>query len=87
MSAVGNLDKLFPLALQREERPDKKGATTLKAIHHFDVPMPFEGDVLRVKIMAKEFAMPEEGTRLYLVQAIEINEAAPVNRGMRPRLS
>ena len=37
--------------------------------------MPFDDEVLRVKIMAKEYTEAVQGTRLYLVQAIEIGEA------------
>lgn len=80
MRAVANLDHLFALALRRLSRPGKKAADgeNVKAIHHFDAPLPFDGRVLRVKIMAKEFAAVEQGARLYLVQAVEVVDAGVV---------
>ncbi|MEW5709852.1 MAG: DEAD/DEAH box helicase family protein [Pseudomonadota bacterium] len=80
--ALGNLDTLFRLATKRLTRPGKQAADarSVGAIHHFDVPMPFDGEVLRVKIMAKEFAAPAQGTRLYLVQAVEIENAGVVGQ-------
>jgi hypothetical protein len=47
MRAVGNLDTLFTLALLRQSRPDRGGDPNIRAMHHFDVPMPFQGQVLR----------------------------------------
>ncbi len=80
--ALGNLDMLFRLATERLSRPGKQAvdARSIRAIHHFDVPMPFNGEVMRVKIMAKEFAAPEQGTRIYLVQAVEIENVGVVGR-------
>ena len=40
--------------------------------------MPFDGDVLLVKIMAKEFRQERLWTRLYLVQAVEIEKPASI---------
>lgn len=76
--ALGNLDKLFPLAARMASR-DGKGATDagrLKKIHHFHVPMPFDGDVLRVKMLVKAFTDPAQGNRIYLVEAVEIETPA-----------
>lgn len=80
MMAVGNLDTLFRLAAARETRSPKKDVDNVALIHHFEVPMPFDADVLRVKIMAKEFAEKGRGTRLYLVQAVEIENAGVVGK-------
>lgn len=74
--AVANLDKLFPIALHRESRPDRDENPDISAMHHFDVPMPFEDDIWRVKILAKEFSGKERGTRLYHVAAIQIEKPA-----------
>ncbi|MGH8432124.1 MAG: hypothetical protein ACREUF_17150, partial [Solimonas sp.] len=75
MTAVANLDHLFQLAVKRLSRPGKResDSESVTAIHHFDAPMPFGGEVLRVKIMAKEYSGAGQGTRLYLVQAVEID--------------
>jgi len=76
MQAVANLDRLFPVAIPRLTRSDRNNDPTVKALHHFSVPMPFDSDVLHVKIMAKEFRQSGQGTRLYLVQAVEIVKPA-----------
>jgi hypothetical protein len=54
--AVANLDTLFRLAVETRVRESVKDPTHVAAMHHFDVPMPFEGDVPRVKILVKEFS-------------------------------
>lgn len=76
MRAVGNLDTLFPLAVLRQSRSDRNRNADVAAMHHFEVPMPFEGQVLRVKILAKQLAAKEQGTRLYSVEAVEIRKPA-----------
>ncbi len=79
--AVGNLDTLFRLSTLRESRPSKKDPTNIDAIHHFDVPMPFDGRVLRVKLLAKAFRREVSGTRLYLVEAVEVEAPGLVEEG------
>ncbi|PAT31890.1 hypothetical protein CLI92_09010 [Vandammella animalimorsus] len=87
MQALGNIDKLFALARVREVRAPKKvhDAGDMAAVHHFEVPMPFDGQVLRVKIMGKEFVSPDKGNRLYLIEAVEIENAGV--EGEDPRVS
>lgn len=75
-TAVANLDKLFPLAIRRLTRADNEGDINVGAIHHFDAPMPFGGDVLRVKMLVKELTSREQGARLYTVSAVEIEKPA-----------
>ena len=43
----------------------------LKYVHN-----AFDGDVLKVKILVKEFKTEEPGNRIYLVQAVEIEAPA-----------
>jgi hypothetical protein len=74
--AVANLDKLFPMAIKSQQREDRESDPTIRAIHHFECPMPFDGEALMVKIMAKEYTYAKDGTRLYLVQAVEIEKPA-----------
>ncbi len=76
LNAVANLDVLFPRAIHRTSRPDERHPESIKEIHHFDVPMPHEGDVLRVKMMAKEYARTQQGTRLYTLSVVEIETPA-----------
>jgi hypothetical protein len=72
MLAVANLDTLFELATLRLQRPSRVPGDDIARLVHFDVPMPFDTDVVRVKMLAKEFTDEARGTRLYLVQAVEI---------------
>ncbi|MDR3418508.1 MAG: hypothetical protein P4L83_20250 [Nevskia sp.] len=76
MMAVANLDRLFPIALRKLTREDRGGNTNIGAIHHFEVPMPFGQDILRVKILAKEMRIRSQGARLYTVSAVEIGKPA-----------
>jgi hypothetical protein len=78
MQAVGNVDTLFRLATLELERSGKKetDADLISNIRHFIVPMPFDGNVLEVRILAKEFTKKEYGNRLYLVEAVEISGKA-----------
>ena len=76
MQAVANLDHLFEIALEHTVRDDRKGGEKIKAMRHFDAAMPFNGEVLRVKIMAKEFTQTDQGTRLYTVRALKIEKPA-----------
>jgi len=82
MQAIANLDRLFQASAFRMSRDDRKGNENIKEIHHFDVPMKFDGEVLCVKIMAKEYTRKERGTRLYLVQAVEIGKPASCGEGL-----
>lgn len=75
-AAVANIDKLFAAAIPRESRPDRDGSTDIAQIHHFEVPMPFDGQMLRAKIMVKEMAQRDQGRRVYLVNAVEIKKPA-----------
>jgi hypothetical protein len=52
MMAIGNPDELFLLRILRETRADRDADPKLSELHHFEAPMPFAGDVLRVKIPA-----------------------------------
>jgi hypothetical protein len=74
--ALGNIDTLFRLATLEQTREGKKpnDAQSIDAIRHFVVPMPFAGGILQVRILAKEFRQSEQGNRLYLVEAVEIED-------------
>lgn len=74
MFALGNIDKLFEMAqLEMSRAPrNPEDADRVKEIHHFVAPLPFDGREMQARIMAKEFTSEDQGTRLYLVQAVEI---------------
>jgi hypothetical protein len=80
MQALGNIDKLFELAVIDHERGPKKQGDEgdIGNVQHYKVPMPFDGDVLMVKMLVKQFIDQEKGNRLYLVQAVEIENAGIV---------
>jgi len=74
--AVGNIDTLFALAtLGLSRAPHRQGDIgKITKLHHFDVPMPFEGKVLWVKILVKEMTDKNLPNPLYNVSAIEVKE-------------
>jgi len=78
MQALGNLDHLFRLSTLEQTRPGKKAgdAGRVSEVQHFVVPMPFDGDVLQVRILAKRYVDQQQGNRLYLVEAVEIGTPA-----------
>jgi len=72
--AAANADVLFEIAIHRLSRPDRKGDINIKAVHHFDTLMPFDEQVLRVKLFVKEFTTPTHGNILYPLSAVEIEK-------------
>ena len=51
----------------------------------FDVPMPFNGEILHVEMLVKEFRNPDAtGHRIYTLQAVEI--ATPASKRSPVRL-
>jgi len=72
--AAANLDILFELATCRLTRRDRKNTPDIKALHHFDAPMPFDGRVLRVGMLVKELTNPNQQTTLYTLYAVEIRK-------------
>lgn len=74
-AVVGNIDKLFRLATVGPRRPGTKakGVPDIAATHHFDVPMPFKGEVLHVKLLIKESKPPEfDLYHVYTFQSVEV---------------
>jgi len=73
--AIANVDTLFALATRRLSRADRKGAISIKAVHHFDAPMPFDGQVLQVKMLVKELADKNAPHHpLYTLSTVEIQQ-------------
>jgi hypothetical protein len=77
---LGNIDKLFRLANRDERREEKKSSEeqNISAIHHFIVLMPFDEDVLKVTMLAKEFIDLNKGTSLYFLHALKRDNAGVV---------
>ena len=74
--AVANLDRLFGNALLSEIAPDRANDENIKAIHRFAAPMFLGDELLRVNLLVKELARPDQGNRLYTVEAVEIAKPA-----------
>ncbi|MDR0249980.1 MAG: hypothetical protein LBI35_01500 [Burkholderiales bacterium] len=73
--AVANADKLFQNALLDRSHPDVKGEHTIKAIHRFVAPMITpSGDVLAVKITAKETTGRNEPNPIYTIETIDVKK-------------
>lgn len=78
-AAVANVDKLFKVAIRRSRRPGNReeDAANIKAVRKFDAPMPFTGEVWRVRMTVKEFVRPDpNGDRIYTLEIDDIR--APV---------
>jgi len=78
--AIANADTLFAFAIHRLSRPDRKGSLSIKTIHHFDAPMPFEGRVLMVKLLVKEMADKVLNNPLYTLAAVEIQQPSRLEK-------
>jgi|GEM_PF-2950259 len=78
--AAGNVDILFALAAHRRTKPDRNNNPDIKAIHHFNAPMPFDGQILEVSMMVKEYTRPQHGNALYTLSALEIGKAAEAGK-------
>gem|GEM_PF-955573 len=78
--AVGNADKLFEVATLGLSRPPHKEGDKgiVSQIHHFDAPMPFEGEVLWVKLLVKEMENKTFANPLYTVAAVEIEKPSAI---------
>jgi len=61
------------LGLTREPE-HKEDIGKIHQLHHFDVPMPFDGRVLWVKMLAKEVTDKRFPNRLYTLSAVEIGK-------------
>jgi len=72
--AAANVDMLFVLATHRRKKNDRDNNTNIKAIHHFNAPMPFDAEILEVSMMVKELANPQHGNILYTLAALKIGE-------------
>jgi hypothetical protein len=74
-SAIANVDKLFEVAIRHDERPGNReeDAENIKAIHKFDAPMPFNGEVWRVRMTVKEFLRRDaDGDQIYTLEIADV---------------
>jgi len=72
--AIANADKLFALATRRRMRKatQDRDIGRIEWLHHFDSPMPFEGEVVRVKILVKEMTDRSLADSLYTLSAVKL---------------
>jgi hypothetical protein len=61
----GHIDRLLPLAILEESCAGKKkqDPANLGMLHHFIVPMSYQGQVLQVRIMVKKSSAPANRER------------------------
>lgn len=78
MMAVGNIDHLFPSAALQETRADRDANPNIKALHHFATTMQVDGKNVGVRLMVKESNLADQGSKIYLVQAVEVGTPASV---------
>jgi len=80
--AIANVDKLFALATRRRKRKatQERDIGRIAWLHHFDVPMPFDGEVLRVKMLVKEMTDKRLPNPLYTLSAVAIKKPPSLRR-------
>jgi hypothetical protein len=74
-AAIANVDKLFEVAIRHGQRPGNReeDAENIKAIHKFDAPMPFNGEIWRVRMTVKEFLRRDaDGDRIYTLEIADV---------------
>jgi|GEM_PF-3291121 len=76
--AVANLNKLFRIAEDLQKHQDRSADPNFKEIHRFYALMVFDGEVLVAKLTVKEFSDPNEKTKIYSVESMEIEKAARI---------
>gem|GEM_PF-4060734 len=73
--AVANADKLFRHATLDHSHPDVKGSSNIAAIHRFVAPMMMpNGEVLAVKITAKETVSTKEANPIYTIETLDVEK-------------
>jgi hypothetical protein len=74
-AAIANVDKLFEVAIRHGQRPGNReeDAENIKAVHKFDAPMPFNGEIWRVRMTVKEFLRRDaDGDRIYTLEIADV---------------
>jgi hypothetical protein len=74
-AAIANVDKLFEVAIRHGQRPGNRqeDAENIKAVHKFDAPMPFNGEIWRVRMTVKEFVRTDpDGDRIYTLEIADV---------------
>jgi hypothetical protein len=74
--AVANIDHLFQDATLEDSFNDSDSDANIKMIHRFVAPMSYKGETLNAKMLVKELARPDQGNRIYTVEAVEIEKPA-----------
>jgi hypothetical protein len=81
-AAIANVDKLFEVAIRHGQRPGNRqeDEENIKAVHKFDAPMPFNGEIWRVRMTVKEFVRTDpDGDRIYTLEIADVE--TPVHTG------
>ncbi|MCL2128254.1 MAG: hypothetical protein FWH38_08365, partial [Treponema sp.] len=79
--AVGNVDALFERAELLGSHDDTGGDTrNIKQVHRFGIVMQHNEEFYPVKITVKEFVQEAIGTRIYTVEAVDIEKAKPAGQ-------
>lgn len=75
---VANLDHLFGRALLGWSKEDRNQDPNITAVHRFFAPLLIGTKARLVKLTVKEFSIPDQGTKIYSVETLEVKEASPV---------
>jgi len=78
--AVANADRLFARASLRLTRQPNRPSDIgkIKHLHHFDSAMLFDGRVLRVKLLVKEWLDKRRSNTLYTLASVEVEKPSAI---------
>lgn len=72
LQAAANADVLFRNSVEAiEPQPDTKGNRGIKKFHYTYAPMEWNGRIVPVKFTVREYEDPNEGNKLYTIEAID----------------
>jgi|GEM_PF-6987949 len=80
LAAIGSFEELFSRGSIMESRPDRDDNHNIRAIHRVVSSMEFEGRAYDVKFTVKELVQPDQGNRVYSIEAVETSNAAERKR-------
>jgi hypothetical protein len=78
--AVANIDHLYERAELLGSHDDEKNDTNVKQIHRFGVVMQHDGEFYPVKITVKEFTQTDDKSRIYTVEAVDVEKEKPAGQ-------
>jgi|GEM_PF-974172 len=76
--AVANIDHLYPHARYGWSKVDRDKDSNIRAVHRLFAPMDTSSGTRIVKLTVKESARKDQGSKIYTVEALEIENPASI---------